>query len=383
MNLRKMLKLLAIPVCFFCVGCGGGGGGGQTQGFREDWDYIQSAKWEVTAGIKTVGGRLTLTSSSDRPTEKGSEIHTVQAFELGRLDIRAMFESWRIDSSTGYESWDPNHRGILVTGGAAPGGSSPLGHMAVINHPPETQEIHQPLPNWETIKGDTNMFSLRWSAEQVALYVNDVLSNTCTSADLPLPQTPLTIRLNASNDYADVVHVDSVAASDTQGNQLFEDTFVGLDPAVWTIGKGSSATNWNGWLSLIGSQYDAAQVQRVQAFLYRTLVCKCKSDKWASDTSIAWEIWDSSGHHAVKIVEGHLRIISPNGQHDEPLQGWDAARGGTVEIRLDWKNDRVEASLNGQPAASYSGDLVPSIPLKVRLNAAIGDRLEVDYVEVP
>ena len=388
MSARFMVCAGILIVCLFLGGCGGGGG--DSSGWTDHFLYMTSGRWDVNAQVQTVDGHLRLSSSPG----KGADIQSVLSdLCYGSLEFKAHIANWAVDTSIGYETWEGGHRAILLTGGDLTGGDKdgqPLGHFVVIN--PALREAHIPIPEFDAKKDNINKFRIVWTADSASLYVNDELSVTYqwdNSPDLPpVPDVPLCIRLNASNDHYDEVQVDWLTARNAGGGIVLDEDFSQLCPTVWTIVKGSSATNCGSWLKLVSKgPGQGAQVQTREAFRYGFLEAKAESNNWSPDTKIGYEVWATEGYYGIVITEGKLRVTSPAcSPPDIPIDGWDAIKGQANVFKIVWQEDSVLVYINDglQPAATYQGPCVPVVPMKVRLNASndLADELSVDYVTV-
>ncbi|HET6454610.1 MAG TPA: hypothetical protein VFI02_09420, partial [Armatimonadota bacterium] len=99
----------------------------------------------------------------------------------------------------GYELWaTEGYYGIVITEGK-------LRVMSPACSPPDI-----PIDGWDAIKGQANVFKIVWQEDSVLIYVNGGLQPAATYQGPCIPDVPMKVRLNASNDIADVLRVDYV-----------------------------------------------------------------------------------------------------------------------------------------------------------------------------
>jgi len=184
---------------------------------------------------------------------------------------------------------------------------------------------------------------------------------------------------------------------------LFNDEFDGseLDEDKWEVFEGSPAVS-GGWLTL--SETD---IQSRLGFHSGILQGVIQSSDWKpqsqfSDSSFGFEIWTGNNgqcHYAILFkASGHLAVLrsQPDGdgncfgdplhQAYPPVSNWDAIRAGdTVSFTLSWCSDSValEVSGNGQEGqSSYTGQAVPTVPLKIRLYAQPSETYKIDHIRL-
>jgi hypothetical protein len=184
---------------------------------------------------------------------------------------------------------------------------------------------------------------------------------------------------------------------------LFNDEFDGneLDQSEWDVIKGNPVVN-GGWLTL--SDVD---IQSKPVFRGGILQGVIQSSDWKpqhqfTDSSFGFEIWTGNNgqcHYGIIFkASGHLAILrsqpDPNGncfgdpiyQAYPAVSNWDAIRaGGIVSFTLSWCSDNValEVSGNGQEGqVSYTGQAVPTVPLRIRLYAQPSETYKIDYIRL-
>jgi hypothetical protein len=184
---------------------------------------------------------------------------------------------------------------------------------------------------------------------------------------------------------------------------LFSDEFDGteLDPNKWDVFEGNPVVS-GGWLTLSG-----ADIQSKPVFRSGILQGVIQSSDWKpqsqfTDSSFGFEIWTGNNgqcHYGILFkASGHLAVLrsQPDANGDcfgDPLyqaypaiSNWDAIRaGGTVSFTLSWCSDSValEVSGNGQEGqASYTGQAVPTVPLKIRLYVQPSETYKIDYIRL-
>lgn len=338
---------------------------------HDDFAGLDAAKWLVRKGQPSIDGWLVLTSASG----KGAEAQSEQDFSFGSAEVKAASKNWHRDTSIGFEKWDDRgHSAVIVTGG----------HLR-ITKADRTADV--PIPHWDSIKDRSNVFSLVWNSEQVRLEVKAHPECTTVYTGTLIPDTPLKVRLNASNAYADELRVDYVRVA-AGTDRLLQDDFLKLDTARWWIAKGSPTIE--NWLVLASTAGQGAEVESREEFRFRTLKIRAASERWETDTSIGFEKLDGKVHYGVVVTNGKLGIVNQSKRGDnayyKPIPNWKSISDHENVFTLTWKRERVEMTVKGHPECnvSYEGPLVPQVPLKVRLNASNDrqDRLSVDYVRV-
>jgi hypothetical protein len=184
---------------------------------------------------------------------------------------------------------------------------------------------------------------------------------------------------------------------------LFDDEFDGneLDQNKWDIFGGSPVVNV-GWLTLSGADILIKSVFGsgiLQGVIQST---DWKSQSQFSDSSFGFEIWTGNNgqcHYGIVFkTNGHLAMLRPqpdiNGncsgdplyQDYQTVSNWETIRaGGTLSFTLNWCNEvaTLSASGNGQEGqASYTGQAIPIVPLKIRLYAQPTETYEFDYIQL-
>lgn len=191
----------------------------------------------------------------------------------------------------------------------------------------------------------------------------------------------------------------------TQTQLSFQDEFNGevLDLSRWHVFHGSPTTE-NGYLVLAGGAA-RAEVQSEPELQYATMTIKIVSSNWKphtefTDSSFGFEIWtgvNSSCHYGVILIaNGHLGLLraqpdsnnscsgDPLHQAYLPIPRWDEIQAAdAITLTLRWSAGSVALCAdNGdaQGCASYAGEALPTLPLKIRLNADFDETYQVDYV---
>lgn len=186
-------------------------------------------------------------------------------------------------------------------------------------------------------------------------------------------------------------------------NYEFSDEFDGdgLDRGKWDVFEGNPVAN-GGWLTLSG-----ANIQSKSVFGSGILQGVIQSSDWKpqnqfTDSSFGFEIWTGSNnqcHYGILFkASGHLAVLSPQPGIDgncsgdplyqayPPVSNWDTIRAGsTVSFTLSWLPDSVtlKVSGNGQEGqASYIGQAIPTVPLKIRLYSQTNETYKIDYVRL-
>jgi hypothetical protein len=182
---------------------------------------------------------------------------------------------------------------------------------------------------------------------------------------------------------------------------LFEDEF-DSDLSLWKMFHGSPLIQ-AGKLVLVGSGTEKAEIQSEYTLQSGVLQAKIESPNWGregSDTSFGFEIWDETCHSAVIFkTSGHLAVLRPQPdtsnkcsgdptyQEYKPISNWNILRASqTVYLILSWSPSRVTLNVNGDDStrgeASYTGEAIPTVPLRVRLNSDLNETYNIDYVRV-
>lgn len=194
----------------------------------------------------------------------------------------------------------------------------------------------------------------------------------------------------------------SLLTADGCSPVLFNDEFGGseLDRDKWDVFEGNPTGG--GWLTLSG-----ANIQSKPLFGGGILQGIIQSSDWKplnqfTDSSFGFEIWTGSNnecHYGIVFKSsGHLAVLRPLPDADgkcsgdplfqayPPVSNWDTIRtGNTVSFTLSWCSDSVtlKVSGNGQEGqASYTGQALPNVPLKIRLYAQAAEEYKIDYVRL-
>lgn len=357
------------------------GGVNQVQ-YTEDWTYVTAEKWDVRASVKTVDGWLILTSTPGH----GAEIQSKETFQFGSTEIRVFSDNtWAVDTSIGWETWVDNmHRAVVLDNGC----------LGIINQAWSIlpiDERYPPIPGWDALRNQVNVFRLVWASDRAELYANTEFKLAYPDAvgpgnHPPLPEIPMPVRLNASDQYTDALRADYVSVRDGAGTERLRSEFKDLDPAAWSIPKGSSATNWDHRLALSSSGNQGAEIQSKRAYELKTLKVPVYSDSWSPGTSFGFEFWDDAGRHSVIVTEGRLRIFNGASYESVDIAGWDGIKAQENLFTLVWSSDRVELYMNDAQSASavYTGSSIPRMPLLLRFNASSShdDELRVGELSV-
>jgi hypothetical protein len=187
----------------------------------------------------------------------------------------------------------------------------------------------------------------------------------------------------------------------------FVDEFDGneLDLTKWDVITGTPTVG-DGKLVLPGGA-TRAEVQSKAHFQYGVLQAAIQSFDWVmqaevTDSSLGFETWTGANgkcHYGVVLIaNGHLGVLrsqpdandncfgDPEYQEYPPISSWDAVRAaGAISLTLTWSPDGTTLCINGGGSsmgqASYAGQALPAIPLKIRLNSDIGETYLIDYVK--
>ena len=162
-------------------------------------------------------------------------------------------------------------------------------------------------------------------------------------------------------------------------------------------------------LMLAGISGTRAEIQSRTVCQYGVLHTSITSSNWKSqsvpieDSSFGFEHFTGTNgkcHYAVHFVAngnlGLLRAVPktdgscegdppPENQKYIPITNWDSVRNGArgrIDITLIWTPTEVTLSVSDGGRniglASYTGEVIPTIPLKIRLNANCMKRTEGD-----
>jgi len=206
----------------------------------------------------------------------------------------------------------------------------------------------------------------------------------------------------ASKGYAAWM-VNQSSAKAGSSSVLFGDEFAGteLDRAKWDVFRGNPVVK-DGWLTLTD-----ADVESQATFSCGDLQGVIQSSDWRphdqfTDSSFGFEMWTGANgqchYGALLKASGHLAMLRPqpdiNGDcSGDPLyqaypaiSNWDVVRASsTILFTISWRSGIVTATVsgNGQAGeASYVGQAVPNVPLKIRLYANSSETYQVDYMRL-
>lgn len=182
---------------------------------------------------------------------------------------------------------------------------------------------------------------------------------------------------------------------------LFSDEFDGpeLYPDKWDVIRGTPVVS-GGWLML-----SDADIQSKPEFHSGILQGVIQSSDWKphnqfTDSSFGFEIWTGNNgqcHYGILFKpSGHLAILrsqpdtngncfgDPIYQAYPEISNWDAVlAGSTVSFTLSWCSDSVVLGVSGnrqEGQASYTGQAVPTVPLKTRLYVQSPETYKIAYV---
>jgi hypothetical protein len=177
-------------------------GGYWTWAYADDFSQLQTnvddGFWTIMKGNSATNCKSWLKLVSKGPGE-GAQVQTREAFRYGFLEVKAESSNWNQDTKIGYELWAPGgYYGILITEGK-------LRVASPACSPPDI-----PIDGWDTIKGQANVFKIVWLQDSVQVYVNNGVQPAASYQGPCIPDVPLKVRLNASNDIADELRVDYV-----------------------------------------------------------------------------------------------------------------------------------------------------------------------------
>jgi len=179
-------------------------------------NILDPSKWiEVKGNALIKNDKLELCSNGP---QQGCEIQSKNVFHLYcELEVKLRSNNWAIDTSFGLETWIKYHYGLVVT----------RGNLGIINHSISgqisDQEHYEPIIGWNSLKNNENVLKLKWYPEKVELYVNGLLN--CQYIGPKVPDVPLKIRLNASNDFKDCLFIDYIYIFDDTFTTIFRDDF--------------------------------------------------------------------------------------------------------------------------------------------------------------
>jgi len=177
---------------------------------------LNSSKWDDVKGDAQIKNEH-LELNSVGPQD-GCEIQSKTTFlHSCELEIKVKSDQWAVDTSMGLEIWSDHHYAIVIT----------HGNLGIINQSisgeVSDQEHYEPIVGWESLKKTENVFVLKWLPGRVELYVNGILN--CQYTGPKVPDIPLEIRLNSSNDLTDSVIVDYVVMRASSSAEIFRDDF--------------------------------------------------------------------------------------------------------------------------------------------------------------
>jgi len=186
-------------------------------------------------------------------------------------------------------------------------------------------------------------------------------------------------------------------------NYEFNDEFGGneFNRNKWDIFGGNPVAS-GGWLTL-----SEANIQSKKVFSGGILQGVIQSSDWKpqnqfTDSSFGFETWagnENKCHYGIVFkASGHLAVLRPlpdsNGncsgdpryQAYPPIPNWETIRaGGIVSFTINWSPEDVTLKVNGngqEEQASYSGQAIPTVPLKIRLYSQNGETYKIDYVRL-
>ena len=175
-------------------------GGYLTWFYEDDFSqlYDPDGFWTIVKGNSATNCSSWLKLVSKGPGE-GAQVQTREAFRYGFLEAKAESNNWSPDTKIGYELWaTEGYFGIVIT----------EGKLRVISPACSPPDI--PIDGWDAIKGQANIFKIVWQEDSVLVYINDGLQPAATYQGPCIPDVPMKVRLNASNDIADELRVDYV-----------------------------------------------------------------------------------------------------------------------------------------------------------------------------
>ena len=159
---------------------------------EDDLTELDSAKWDVVEGslATTINGWLVLRSATAQVAEVLSEF----TFQNKELEVRAGQSNWKPGTSIGYELTDnTGNYNIIVNNG----------QLQVAN--PGGQES-KPIPAWNLLSGQENIYKLKWRQGTVQLLINDMLKETYSGA--LLSDKLMKLRFKASGTGTDTLKID-------------------------------------------------------------------------------------------------------------------------------------------------------------------------------
>ncbi|MCX6344426.1 MAG: hypothetical protein NT018_05050 [Armatimonadetes bacterium] len=176
--------------------------------FRDDFLVFDQEVWPIRSGNASVSDGWLVLQSTEAPPNGGAQVQSKEHFLYQPLEFRAEVSNWENDTSLGFERWGSGfHYAIVVTEGV-------LGIIRETDpFDPENKEVYLPIPGWAVIKGQVNTFKITWRPGYVALDVVDHPECSVSYSGGLVPDKPLLVRFNASNDHADTVRVDYVAGT--------------------------------------------------------------------------------------------------------------------------------------------------------------------------
>lgn len=178
----------------------------------------------------------------------------------------------------------------------------------------------------------------------------------------------------------------------------------------WVVVRGNPKSS-KGMMTLAG-----AEIQSKDLFTFGEMRIALESSEWIphtvfTDSSFGFEFWGGKNgkcHFAVLFKpSGHLALLNANpDQSDEcfgdpvpgeeqayvEVSGWDQLRmARRLEVTLSWRSEVVTVTVSDgaghKGEASYSGPVLPKIPLRARLythtfDDGRKDTFAMDYVRI-
>jgi WD40 repeat protein len=140
----------------------------------------------------------------------GSEVSTCGTFHHGTLRVALSATTGCVDTSFGFEQWldvdgEVAHVGIVVTHGTL----GILNHL-VCSRVPSEREVYVPLADPARLCSGSATVELVWAGERVEVLIDGVSAAQYEQAGgaVPIPDVPLPVRLNSSNDRPDHLDID-------------------------------------------------------------------------------------------------------------------------------------------------------------------------------
>ena len=186
----------------------------------EDFTQLCGSAWMIVKGSSAAACNSWLELISKGPGE-GSQIQSKRLWQEGVLEIKAESANWASDTTIGMELWAiAGYYGIVVAQREV---QEEPQEVLRVSSPAGTTSV--PIENWDSIKLQANVFRFVWEGNQVQLYVNGSEVASYQGADIP--DVPMKVRLNASNNIADELRVDYVILQQG-GREVFQDHFPSL-----------------------------------------------------------------------------------------------------------------------------------------------------------